>query len=153
MRICFKVAIVVVLSLFWRVLLGFGSRDLCFLLFVGIFLCLLALLWKFRSSFYTVERFSDMLCRFYGHDVVKTFETLSPSRISFFSCLDPPNHGTNTPKKSVMPCHWLCQLRNFSHKIQVSGLHKYDVLFLECWIWEKIFLTYWNILVNIDCVN
>ena len=69
----------------------------------------------------TVERFSDMLCRFYGHDVVKTFETLSPSRISFFSCQ--PNLRDKHPQKSVMPCHWLCQLRNFSHKIQVSGLH------------------------------
>ena len=58
-------------------------------------------------------RISDMLCRFYRHDVVKTFETLSPSRIFLSS------PGRQTPQKSVMPCHWLCQLRNFSHKIQV----------------------------------
>ena len=70
--------LVVVLSLFWRVLLGFGSRDLCFLLFVGIFLCLPFC----ENSALLLWGFSDMLCRFYGHDVVKTFETLSPSRIS-----------------------------------------------------------------------
>jgi hypothetical protein len=35
-----------------------------------------------------------------------------------------------TPQKSVMPCHLLCRLRNFSHKIQVLGLfHKYYTMY------------------------
>lgn len=60
----------------------------------AFFVCLLYSFFCENSAPASVGN-SDMLCRFYGHDVVKTFETLSPCRIF------QGEHGlTNTPKIS-----------------------------------------------------